>query len=181
MKGTFWKEIKLPMLSQYLACWHPYPQIMASIKDSKVLDTFAKAMIKKYHCPVWLNEPPWDILATLAFLVCTSVVLKYRFMLTFCNSGPWLPNSSPQHPTTPQSWQNTGGTLRVNWLTCMRRMVRSMIPMPTGSCKFWFITPAYQQCKLFFSWEDKVIDEDQVKYHGRVLGMCPTDATLCEA
>ena len=154
---------------------------MASIKDSKALDTFARAMIEKYHCPVRPNEPPRDILATLAFLVCTSVVLKYRFMLTFCNSGPWLPNSSPRHPTTPRSRQNTGGASRPNWPTCTRRTARSVIPTPAGSCKSWFIIPAYQQCKLFFSWEDKVIDEDQAKYRGSAPGMCTADATSREA
>ncbi|KAI1797715.1 hypothetical protein LXA43DRAFT_968946 [Ganoderma leucocontextum] len=43
--------------------------IIASLKDAKTLDNFARAMLQKYHCPVVPATPPQDTLAALAFLV----------------------------------------------------------------------------------------------------------------
>ena len=71
MKATFRKDVSTHI--SYRASSFPpddqNPQILASIKERKSLDDFARAMLQKYHCPVIPNEPPRDVLATLAFLV----------------------------------------------------------------------------------------------------------------
>ena len=75
MKATFRKDVSTHI--SYRASSFPpddqNPQILASIKERKSLDDFARAMLQKYHCPVIPNEPPRDVLATLAFLVSTVI------------------------------------------------------------------------------------------------------------
>nr|VWO97024.1 N/A [Ganoderma boninense] len=119
MKGTFRKEI------------------MASIKESKPLDAFARGMIEKYHCPVQPKEPPRDILAALVFL--RSLAAEFKAVST---------QAAPNDTTVATKY----------WRRVESALTDLYKPQKNGEERA--TDPRWK------FWEDTVINADRMKYNG---------------
>ncbi|KAI0353117.1 hypothetical protein OH77DRAFT_1522874 [Trametes cingulata] len=145
MKGSFRKEI------------------VASIKERKPLDIFARTMLQKYHAPVVPLDPPQDTMAALALLRNVAAEIEDGGRQNAVLPGPSEATAQPEDTaggeTSQAETEKPADREKRYWPTVESRLEKLYKEYgedreKAASGSAWKV------------WEKTIIDEDKAKYTG---------------